>query len=309
MEDKIICEGHLKQQTTDEYGLYNWSENFYRLDCRSGELEISNDVSGVTKLSLKGSKFAKKWSMSSSAIGGYGFDIVWSSGRIWSFLASDEDTCRMWIENINKCISGKENTNNSINLSQNLSKSTEDTFVQSHAPLPKTPSRQLYEGEIDNTKTTNIFGLKSNKRSDDNYIDSSSNISSIPHFTSSSSEGSPPDQGKKQVPKNQTREMEDVNSRTVVIEKVNSPSNSPKRKKNSVSSLKSPKKSASKEEVKPDITEEDDVAGQTQQISSAKMTSISEAAINDQSFPDRTTDNFSFEPVFQDRDVSALIKR
>jgi hypothetical protein len=40
----------------------------------------------------------------SSAIAGYGFDLVWGSGSLWSFLADDQRACKRWVEAFNAAI-------------------------------------------------------------------------------------------------------------------------------------------------------------------------------------------------------------
>lgn len=84
-------ESYLKQQCQDPSGLYNWDRKFYRLSLQTGILEII-DVSGSEppspsmpstnegKLSLRGAKYAKEWSIVTPALGSFGFDIVWTSG-------------------------------------------------------------------------------------------------------------------------------------------------------------------------------------------------------------------------------------
>ena len=105
------------------------------LDSNSGNLPVKDrnvytfDIppnspsDGILQISLRGSKFAREWSFHfcissdlekllnlelhrsfSSAIAGYGFDIVWGSGTLWSFLAEDQISCKRWVESINKSI-------------------------------------------------------------------------------------------------------------------------------------------------------------------------------------------------------------
>jgi hypothetical protein len=108
------CNGLLKQQIVDENGLYKWELKYFSLDILHNILIIypedysekiqyshENDLM-ICRLSLNGSKYAKEWS--ASMIGSYGFDLLWSSGRIWSFLAEDEGTCHQWVKCMNQAI-------------------------------------------------------------------------------------------------------------------------------------------------------------------------------------------------------------
>ena len=106
------CESTLKQQCLGESGLYRWEDKKFRLHVKSGILEVfprNEDTkqyeSNPTVMSFSGAKHAKEWSLTTPAIGSFGFDVVWDSGRIWSFLASDMVTCRNWVEAINDAIS------------------------------------------------------------------------------------------------------------------------------------------------------------------------------------------------------------
>jgi hypothetical protein len=115
------CNGLLKQQIVDENGLYKWELKYFSLDILHNILIIypedysekiqysdENDLI-ICRLSLNGSKYAKEWS--ASMIGSYGFDLLWSSGRIWSFLAEDEGICHQWVRCINQAIECSSNNN------------------------------------------------------------------------------------------------------------------------------------------------------------------------------------------------------
>jgi hypothetical protein len=82
-----VVENFLKQQCLDPSGLYNWDRKRYRLSVGTGILEIldaglseGTPASNDAKLSIRGAKYAKEWSILTPAIGSYGFDIVWTSG-------------------------------------------------------------------------------------------------------------------------------------------------------------------------------------------------------------------------------------
>lgn len=62
------------------------------------DIPVSDNVISVTTVS-----FAKQWSVS-SPVAGFGFDVVWTTGSIWSFLADDESTCMMWVYSINELV-------------------------------------------------------------------------------------------------------------------------------------------------------------------------------------------------------------
>lgn len=90
--------GSLKQQCLDNSGLYEWVRRVFILRINEGILDIyacPNDPEAQSQLSLSGARHAREWSIS-SAIAGYGFDIVWASGKMWSFLADSESDCFDW---------------------------------------------------------------------------------------------------------------------------------------------------------------------------------------------------------------------
>jgi hypothetical protein len=104
-------EGPLKQQCLGDSGLYHWDDKYFRLHVPSGVLEVfpkNEDTkeyeTEATVMSFSGAKHAKEWSISTPTIGSYGYDVVWDSGRIWSFLAKDMSTCRQWVQAINSAI-------------------------------------------------------------------------------------------------------------------------------------------------------------------------------------------------------------
>ena len=96
-------EGILKQQCQDENGLFNWQKKLFRLNSLTGNLSIIDNSTEVSSTSLYGAKYAKEWSFS-SVLAGYGFDIVWGNGNLWSFLVDDEKTCYNWVTSVNKII-------------------------------------------------------------------------------------------------------------------------------------------------------------------------------------------------------------
>ena len=97
--------GSLKQQCLDGSGLYEWVKRIFVLRIDEGILDIyacQNDQEAQSHLSLVGARHAKEWSIS-SAIAGYGFDVVWASGKMWSFLADSESDCFNWWVHLCEC--------------------------------------------------------------------------------------------------------------------------------------------------------------------------------------------------------------
>ena len=107
-----VFSGKLKQQSLDADGMYEWSEKMFLLKIKEGILEMyptskeesPSPSSLPSQLSLVGAKKAKEWTVASQAMG-FGFDIIWCSGNIWSFLADDQMNCHKWVANINESIS------------------------------------------------------------------------------------------------------------------------------------------------------------------------------------------------------------
>lgn len=95
--------GFLKQQCLDHSGLYEWVKKKFRLVIYSGVFEEVGS-SNIVQSSLLGAKYAKAWSVSSS-LSGFGFDVMWTSGKIWSFLADDQSTCEEWVAGFNLSVS------------------------------------------------------------------------------------------------------------------------------------------------------------------------------------------------------------
>ena len=110
--DQATFSGKLKQQCLDDEGMYEWTEKEFVLFLQKGLLEMyptSKEESPSpaplpSQLSLVGAKQAKEWTVASQAMG-FGFDLIWSSGNIWSFLADDQMNCQKWVANINESIS------------------------------------------------------------------------------------------------------------------------------------------------------------------------------------------------------------
>ena len=124
-----ILRGTLKQQCLDTQGLYVWEKKTFYLDIPNKTLTVTSVSSNhnqhneatvstesptnnnlQTSISLRGAKYAKEWSFSST-LTGFGFDLVWSSGKIWSFLVDDQDTCKKWVDFLNISLSLDDDDN------------------------------------------------------------------------------------------------------------------------------------------------------------------------------------------------------
>ena len=92
--------GSLKQQLDDGSGAYEWRRRDFSFDMDAGRLQNSQDEQAI---SLEGALYAKAWSIHSAAVG-YGFDVVWSSGDIMSFIASAQEDCTAWVNAMNSSI-------------------------------------------------------------------------------------------------------------------------------------------------------------------------------------------------------------
>jgi len=99
--------GTLKQQVIDgSTGDYEWVRRNFQLVIGTGLLHVKSVDVGtepIPSVSIVDAAYAKAWSISSAAVG-FGFDIVWESGTIASFLASDKDSCHMWVQALNESI-------------------------------------------------------------------------------------------------------------------------------------------------------------------------------------------------------------
>ena len=99
--------GALKQQVIDAgTGEYEWIRRNFQLVVGTGMIHIKSPDAGndlIPSLSIVDAAYAKAWSISSPAVG-YGFDIVWESGTIASFLAADKDACHAWVQALNESV-------------------------------------------------------------------------------------------------------------------------------------------------------------------------------------------------------------
>ena len=154
--------GSLKQQVLDPVsGLYDWSTKFIEINDENGYIVIRNSLNDTkyTNLSLFTAKYAKEWSVSSTIAGnlftftfllkhthshihtGCGYDIVWSNGKIWSFLADSDANCQSWVKFINQTISNGANRS-----SINENDSATDSQIYSYQPNND-------NAELSNTRT------------------------------------------------------------------------------------------------------------------------------------------------------------
>lgn len=77
-----MLEGNLQQQCVDESGLFEWVNKKFTLRKDQCLLEIkllenSSEKKNVMQCSLIGARYALEWAVS-SAIAGFGFDIIWT---------------------------------------------------------------------------------------------------------------------------------------------------------------------------------------------------------------------------------------
>jgi len=106
MED---LHGIIKYQSIDDNGLYTWLRKKCLLHCEKRMLEMESfdeNLSDKAVILLDGAKYAKEWSFS-SALSGFGFDILWESGKVWSFLVDKETDCTEWVKQLNNSINSK----------------------------------------------------------------------------------------------------------------------------------------------------------------------------------------------------------
>ena len=96
-ESNVIRSSLKLQCLDDSSGLYEWNRKIFTLNISLSTLCSSDDGnSSKNEFSIIGAVTAKEWTLA-SPISGYGFDLVWASGKIWSFLADDEVTCKFVI--------------------------------------------------------------------------------------------------------------------------------------------------------------------------------------------------------------------
>jgi len=160
--DSDIVEGFLKQQCVDASGLFVWERKLFSLDIGHLELHIK-DADGTSEsqssLSLKGVKYAKEWSFSSS-VSGFGFDLVWFSGKLWSFFAEDEPMCKLWVSSINRVISiGKDpsRTSGDFELLRVAKQNSSFNTVLNDTKLEETSPPHHFTTPFSEPPTTNKF--------------------------------------------------------------------------------------------------------------------------------------------------------
>lgn len=114
--DREVLEGYLKQQCVETDGLITWERKLFELDIAHLELHVKQDAVNLvpqSSVSLKGVKYAKEWSFS-NPVAGYGFDMVWFSGKVWSFFADNESLCKVWVSSVNRAISSNAGSSDSV---------------------------------------------------------------------------------------------------------------------------------------------------------------------------------------------------
>jgi hypothetical protein len=157
----LFLEGSLKQQSFDENGLFTWIAKSFQLDVRKQSFKLSNNQTvannstssdNAYEISLKGIKQAKEWSFN-SAIAGYGFDLIWTSGKIWSFLIDTEEKCYELVNAINNSIEVDDKDN--ISFSQPFNVNDTVFSISDHeAPIESSNIRSKPQiDERDENKT------------------------------------------------------------------------------------------------------------------------------------------------------------
>jgi hypothetical protein len=139
-------EGILKQQCINDEGLYVWQKKYFKLDVNSLKFDIFGLQDAERKtptfsIPLNSLKYAKEWSFS-SAMGGYGFDLVWFSGNDWSFLVENEKDCQEWVKWINEGIS----LSNGSKKPASISKEVLET-INSHKEFLSSLNSESYQEE------------------------------------------------------------------------------------------------------------------------------------------------------------------
>ena len=141
-----LAQGFLKQQTVDDSGLFAWSRRFFRLS-HEGDLHGSASELAAqpeTSVSVLGIRLAREWRVSSPAAG-YGFDVVWPSGRVWSFLSDSADTTRTWVAAFNALAqrTAEDLADVTITVAQSPLRASADRRAHGDTPLKLGPSAEL----------------------------------------------------------------------------------------------------------------------------------------------------------------------
>lgn len=134
-----LAEGFLKQQGVDASGLLTWERRYLRLT-ETGELVGSADAAepASTAVSVLGIRLAREWRVSSPAAG-FGFDVVWASGTLWSFLAASAAASKAWVAAFN-----------AIAQRSTADKSSDVTQTVDQSPL-RLPGNRRDEGDSNTT--------------------------------------------------------------------------------------------------------------------------------------------------------------
>ena len=154
-----LCKGYLKQQGVEEStGLYCWSRKYFVL-FDNGDLETRREEhsSEGDVVSILGTVAAKEWKVSSPT-SGYGFDLLWASRKVWSFLSVKKEDCVLWVSMLSKVIAERnlaESPKHPLialtpSATENVEKALEKKCPQNGA----LPSNKIGMG---NTVSTNSF--------------------------------------------------------------------------------------------------------------------------------------------------------
>jgi hypothetical protein len=153
-DEHMTVDGILKQQFTEADGRLSWEKRHVTVEPGSASLtiaEVGNESPAAgTTISLRGVKYAKEWSFS-SAVSGYGFDLVWFSGQLWSFMSTEESECRRWVDAINTAIA------KGIRRS---SEQSNELQAELHGTLPPLPPSTARMDRGRSTSTEEFPGLR-----------------------------------------------------------------------------------------------------------------------------------------------------
>ena len=160
-----MFEGVLQYQCLDSDGLYTWTPKYVLIRSKIKILELFDiDGQGLkygnpSTVSLQDLKYAKEWAIIGSQAG-FGFDAVWHSGEIWSFIANSEEVCSKWVFHFNNIIhstaedfQSNESTKvdhygtyNMLGLSTNLNSSTPFSGAIPNVNVPRATTNPRLDG-------------------------------------------------------------------------------------------------------------------------------------------------------------------
>lgn len=131
-----MLQGYLKQQCIDSSGLIHWNKRYFILS-NTGDLEVKDASESsilIDIVDISSASYVKEWSVSSLS-GGGGFDLMFSDGKMWSFLAEDSVSCNRWVVAMNECLKsrGKSSISSTVRVS--------DSPFAARSSIDKSPIR------------------------------------------------------------------------------------------------------------------------------------------------------------------------